>query len=331
MAIGIGRRQFISALGGAVAWPLAARAQQSGLPVIGFLSSRTPTGTEFLVAAFRKGLAEANFVEGRSVAIEYRWAENHYDRLPALAVELVHFPVAVIVATGGESSALAAKSATTTIPIVFNSNDDPVKLGLVESMNRPGGNITGVSLLTTAGVIGKRFYMLHQLVPKADLYGLLVNGQSVNAEGDTKEVLAVARAIGQQIVVESVGPDRDLDAAFSNFVQHRIGALLVQSDPLFDNQRDRVVALAARNAVPAIYGRREMATAGGLMSYGSNLADAYRQQGVYAGRILKGEKPADLPVVQPTAFDLVINLKTAKALGLEVPAQLLALADEVIE
>jgi putative ABC transport system substrate-binding protein len=328
----IPRRDFITLVGSvSLAWPVAAHAQQPAMPVIGFLSSRSPRGSEFLVSAFRKGLDEAGYVDGQNVTIEYRWAENHYDQLPALAENLVRRQVSVIVATGGELPAIAAKAATKTIPIVFNSNDDPVRLGLVASLNRPGGNLTGVNLLTTAAVMGKRLEMLHQLVPKAELFGLLVNAKSVNAEADTRVARAAAQMIGLQLVVDSVGPDRDLDTAYASLVQQRIGGLLVQSDPLFDNQRDRLAALAARYAVPAIYGRREMAAAGGLISYGSNLADAYRQQGVYVGRILKGEKPADLPVVQPTAFELVINLKAAKALGLDVPAQLIALADEVIE
>jgi putative tryptophan/tyrosine transport system substrate-binding protein len=329
------RREFITLLGGAVAssayWPPAARAQQPTMPVVGFLGIGYLAPLKSLVSAFRKGLEEAGYIEGQNVTIEYRWAEYHYDRLPALAEDLARRQVAVIVATGGEVSALAAKSATTTIPVVFNSNDDPVRLGLVASLNRPGGNLTGVSLLTTASVVGKRLELLHALVPKAGLLGLLVNAKSPSAETDTREAQAATQVTGQQLVADHVGPDRDLDTAYAALVLQRIGTMIIQSDPLFTNQRDALVALAARNRMPTMYGRREIAVAGGLISYGSDLADAYRQQGVYAGRILKGEKPADLPVVQPTKFELVINLKTAKALGLEVPDRLLAIADEVIE
>jgi putative ABC transport system substrate-binding protein len=301
------------------------------MPVIGFLGIGFLATLRPLVSAFRKGLGDVGYVESQNVTVDYRWAEYHYDRLPALAADLVREQVAVIVSSGGEVAALAAKEATTTIPIVFNSNADPVKLGLVVSLNRPGGNLTGVSLLTTAPVIGKRLEYLHTLVPNSGLFGLLVNANSPNAEFDTKEAQAAARVTGQQLIIDHVGTDRDLDTAYAALVQQKIGAIIVQSDPLFTNQRDALVALATRYRVPAIYGRREIAVAGGLISYGSDLADAYRQQGAYAGRILKGEKPADLPVVQPTTFELVINLKTAKTFGLEVPPNLLALADEVIE
>jgi putative ABC transport system substrate-binding protein len=328
----VNRREFITLLGGAAAaWPLAARAQQPAMPVIGFLGIGNIATLPTLVSAFRRGLEDTGYVEGRNVTIEFRGAEYHYERLPGLAEDLVRRQVAVIVASGGELSALAAKAATTTIPIVFNSNSDPVRLGLVASLNRPGGNLTGVSLLTTAPVVGKRLEMLHELLPKAELFGLLLNARSVNSEAETKEAHAAVQVTGQQLVVDSVGAEPDFDAAFTAFVRQRIGGLVVQSDPLFTNQVDALVGLAARHRIPAIYGRREIAAAGGLISYGSDLADAYRQQGRYAGRILKGEKPADLPVVQPTKFELVINLKTAKALGLDVPDRLLALADEVIE
>jgi ABC-type uncharacterized transport system substrate-binding protein len=325
------RRAFISLLGGAVAWPLAARAQRPATPVIGFLALGAPAGLQILISAFRKGLGEADFIEGQNVAIEYRFAENQYDRLPALADDLVRRQVKVIIASGGEFSALAAKAATTTIPIVFNSNGDPVRWGLVASLNRPGGNLTGVSLLTTAPVVGKRIELLHALLPTAVPFGLLVNAQSVNAEAERREAQAAAQVTGHKLFVDSVGPERNLDATYAALVGQRISGLIVQSDPLFINQRDHLVALAARYGVPAIYGRREYAADGGLISYGSNLADGYRQQGVYAGRILKGEKPENLPVVQPTKFELVINLKTAKVLALDVPDRLLALADEVIE
>jgi putative tryptophan/tyrosine transport system substrate-binding protein len=258
----------------------------------------------------------------------HSWAENQYDRLPALAEDLVRRQVAVIVASGGEATALAAKSATTTIPIVFNSNGDPVRLGLVVSLNRPGRNMTGVSLLTTAEVVGKRLELLHTFLPKAELLGLLVNAKSINAEAETRQAQTAAQVTGQRVVVNSVGPEGDLEGAYADLVRQRIGGLIVQSDPLFFNLRNQLVALAMRHAVPVIYGRREIVAAGGLIGYGSDLADGYRQQGVYAGRIIKGEKPADLPVIQPTKFELVINLKTAKALGLDVPDRLLALADE---
>ncbi len=326
------RRAFIRLLGSAAAaWPLAVRAQQSMMPVVGFLGIGYLAPLRPLVSAFRKGLGDTGYVEGQNVTIDYRWAEYHYERLPDLAADLVRAQVAVIVATGGEVAALAAKKATTTIPIVFNSNADPVQVGLVASLNRPGGNLTGVSLLTTAPVIGKRIEYLHTLVPKSGLFGLLINANSPNAEFDTKEAQKAAQVTGQQLVIDHIGVDRDLDTAFAALAQQKIDAIIVQSDPLFTNQRDVLVALAARYRMPAIYGRREIAVAGGLISYGSDLADAYRQQGAYAGRILKGEKPSDLPVMQPTTFELVINLKTATALGLEVPPNLLAIADEVIE
>jgi putative ABC transport system substrate-binding protein len=332
MAIKIARRNFIATLVGAAAWPLAANAQQPlAMPVIGFLGIGYLATLRPLVSAFRKGLGDVGYVESQNVKVEYRWAEYHYDRLPALAADLVREHVAVIVSSGGEVAALAAQKETTTIPIVFNSNADPVQLGLVASLNRPGGNLTGVSLLTTAPVIGKRIKYLHALISKSGLFGLLVNASSPNAEFDTKEAQAAAQVMGQKLVVDHVAADRDLDTAYAALVQQKIDAIIIQSDPLFTNQRDTLVALAARYRIPAIYGRREIAVAGGLISYGSDLADAYRQQGAYAGRILKGEKPADLPVVQPTTFELVINLKTAKTFGLEVPANLLALADEVIE
>jgi putative ABC transport system substrate-binding protein len=326
------RRDFISLIGSpAIAWPLAARAQQSSTPVIGFLSLYQPANASPLIAAFHKGLAAAGYVDGQNVAVEYRWAEDQYERLSALAGDLARRQVAVIVASGGEASALAAQSATTTIPVVFSTNGDPVRLGLVASLNRPGGNMTGVSLLTNAEMLGKRLELLHMLRPNAATLGLLINARSVNAESEALGVQAAAQAIGQQLVVDSVGSDDDLDRAYAELVQGRIEGLLVQSDPLFFNLRNQIVTLAARHALPAIFGRREYVAAGGLISYGSDITDAYRQQGVYAGRILKGEKPSDLPVVQPTKFELVINLKTARALGLELPPTLLALADEVIE
>jgi putative tryptophan/tyrosine transport system substrate-binding protein len=325
------RRDFITLVGGTASWSLAAQAQQPAPPVVGFLSLYHPSNARPLLEAFRKGLAEAGFVEGRNIAVEYRWAEDHYERLPALAADLVRHQVAVLVASGGEASALAAKSATATIPIVFSSNADPVQAGLVASLNRPGGNLTGVSLLTTAEMLGKRLGLLRMLLPKAAVLGLLVHARSINVESETRAARSAAQAIGQHIIVERVGTDDDLERAYRQLAQPQIEGLLVQSDPLFFSLRNQLVALAAHYSLPAIFGRREYVTAGGLISYGSDIADGYRQQGVYAGRILKGEKPADLPVVQPTKFDLVVNLNTAKALSIDVPAQLLALTDEVVE
>jgi putative ABC transport system substrate-binding protein len=318
--------------GGVVAIaPFAARAKQPARPVIGFLSLYQPSNAQPLVAAFRNGLGEAGYVEGQNVAVEYRWAEDHYDRLPTLAEDLARRQVAVIVASGGEASALAAKSVTATIPIVFSSNGDPIRLGLVASLNRPGRNMTGVSLLTTAEMLGKRLELLHMLLPKVEVLGLLINARSINADPETRGAQAAARAIGQQVIVDSVDSDDDLDRAYAELARRRIGGLLIQSDPLFFNLRNQLVALAARHSLPAIFGRREYVAAGGLISYGSDITDGYRQQGVYAGPILKGEKPADLPVAQPTKFELVINVKTAKGLGIDIPDRLLALADELID
>jgi putative tryptophan/tyrosine transport system substrate-binding protein len=325
------RREFITLLGGAaVGLPLAARAQQPAMPVIGYLSSRSPDDTRHLLAAFLRGLNEAGYVEGQNVTIEYRWALGKYDRLPALAAELVRRPVAVLTTTGGEPAALAAKAATSTIPIVFLMGSDPVSAGLVGSFNRPGGNATGINILTdTLGA--KRFGLLRELVPQAATIGVLLNPKFQTADSQLRDLQQAAAAIGLQIHVLRASTDSELDAAFETVTQQRIAALAVTADPFFDTRRDKLVALAARHAVPTIYQFREFVAAGGLMSYGVDSLDNYRQAGVYTGRILKGANPADLPVMQPTKFEFVINLKAAKALGLDVPPGLSSMADEVIE
>jgi putative tryptophan/tyrosine transport system substrate-binding protein len=332
MVVDIGRRQFMILLGGAAAaWPLAVRAQQTEMPVVGFLSSRSPDESKHLVAAFRAGLQTGGgYVEGQNVTIEYRWAEGQYGRLPELAIDLVRLGVVVLVATGGEPSALAAKAATSTIPIVFSIGGDPVKFGLVASLGRPGGNTTGVSLLTTAPE-GKRLGLLKELAPGAGVFGVLINPNSPAAEAQVRALQEAASAIGRQIQIANAGSDPELAAAFATLVQQRATALLVTADPFFDTRRDRIVALAGRFKLPAIYQFRDYAVAGGLMSYGINITDGYRQVGVYTGQILKGAKPADLPVQQPTKFELVINLKTANTLGVKISDNLLSIADEVIE
>jgi putative tryptophan/tyrosine transport system substrate-binding protein len=311
-----------------VAWPLAVHAQQ--VPVVGFLATTSPAPFAHLVAGFRRGLQEAGFLEGRNVAIEYRWAEGRYDQVPALAADLVQRQVAVIVTTGGETSAVAAKAATKTIPIVFNTGTDPVRLGLVTSLARPGGNATGVNIFTTE-LAEKRLGLLHDLIPAASTIAVLLNPNFAPAVVNLQESEVAARAAGRTVVAFHASRDDEIETAFARIVQMRPGALLVGSDPFFNSRREQIVALAARHAIPAIYEWREFAQAGGLMSYGTSLIEAYRQQGVYAGRILKGEKPADLPVVQLSKFELIINLITAKTLGLTFPPGLLAISDEVIE
>jgi putative ABC transport system substrate-binding protein len=325
-----GRRDFISLIGGAAASPLAARAQQSAVPVIGFLGSASPGPFAQFLSAFKLGLMEAGYVEGTNVLIEYRWAEDQYDQLPTLAADLIRRRVVMVVA-GGNAAVLAAKVATTTIPILFTTGSDPVQLGFVASLARPGGNMTGATVL--AAELGpKRLELLHELVPTADVVGLLVNPTNPTiAEPTTREVQAAARTLGLQIQVLHASTETGFDAVFATLVQLRAGGLVIGGDNLFNGRSERLGALALRNAIPTIYQFHDFAAAGGLISYGGSLAAAYRQVGIYAARILKGEKPADLPVQQSSRVELIINLKTAKALGLTVPLSLLGRADEVIE
>jgi putative tryptophan/tyrosine transport system substrate-binding protein len=325
------RREFITLLGSAAAaWPLAARAQQSAMPVIGFLHSGSANTFASELAAFRQGLKDGAYVEGQNVTIEYRWSDGRFERLPDLAADLVRRNVSVIAATGGHVSTLAAKAATATIPIVFTSGSDPVKAGFVASMSRPGGNITGSSFFV-ADLGPKTLGLLHELVPKATMVALLVNPKSPEAEHQPAELQRAARALGLEVEILTASSAQEIDQAFVVLTERRAGALVVGADPFFYHRLDQLAALALRHGIPATFPLREFPAAGGLMSYGTSITDAYRQAGIYAARILNGAKPADLPVTQSTRFELVINLKTAKALGLDVPLQLQQLADEVIE
>jgi putative ABC transport system substrate-binding protein len=324
------RREFIALLGGAAAWPLAARAQQPAMPVIGFLDPKSASASAHFVSAFRQGLKEGGYVEGQNIAIEFRWAAGRNDQLPAMAADLARRQVAVIAAIS-PSAALAAKSATTAIPIVFQSGSDPVEMGLVASLNRPGGTITGISRLATE-LVPKLLELLHEAAPNADNIAFLMNPASVNAEVKTRDAQAAAHSLGlKQLLILPAGTSTEIDSALATMAERRANALLIGQDVFFNNQVEQLAALALRNKVPAIYSLREFAAAGGLMSYGASLADQYRLVGVYVGRILKGEKPANLPVQQATKVELIINLKTANALSLSVPVPLLGRADEVLE
>jgi putative ABC transport system substrate-binding protein len=326
----VNRREFIAIVGGAaLARPLVARAQQPAMPVIGFMNAGTPKEDEHLRAAFQQGVNETGYIEGQNVTIEYHWAEGHADRLPGLAADLVRRRVSVIAATG-TPAALAAKDATATIPIVFETAGDPIKLGLVASLNRPGGNVTGMTQLSSE-LVAKRLGILHDLIPTATTIGLLVNPTDPRAETQTGEMQEAAHALGLQIHVLNASTEGEINTVFAILSQLRLGALLVVTSNLFSRRREQFVTLAARQGVPAIYQYREYVAAGGLISYGTSITDAYRQAGIYTGRILKGEKPDDLPVLRPTKFELVINLKTTKTLGLTIPSGVLAIADEVIE
>jgi ABC-type uncharacterized transport system substrate-binding protein len=327
----LSRREVITLLGSAVAaWPLAARAQQPAIPVIGFMHSASPGPFATYIAAFRDGLGQMGYVEGRNIIIEYRWAEGQTERLPDLAAELVRRPVAVLVAAGGSLSALTAKRATSTIPVVFPGADDAVKLGLVESLNRPGGNVTGVSIFN-AVLAAKRLELLRELASKPISTAFLVNSKHPTAKSQIRDLEEAAQGIGQKVMILRASSAPEIEEAFATLLRERIDALVIGADPFFQNSRDQLVDLAARHRVLAIYLNREFPVVGGLVSYGVHFPENYRQAGLYAGRILKGEKPADLPVIQPTKFELIINLNTAKALGIVIPPTLLARADEVIE
>jgi putative ABC transport system substrate-binding protein len=323
------RRELIRILGGTAVWPLVARAQQA-IPVIGFMSGRAPETDTHIVAAFREGLGEQGFVEGQNLAIEFRWARGEYGRLPALAAELVALRVAVLAALGGDLSGAAAKRATSTIPIVFGSGGDPVQTGLVESFGRPGGNATGYTFLTNQ-MESKRVGLLHELLPSVGLVGALVNPNFAPAARQSQQIEDAARTVGLQVFVANAGNDAELDEALASLVQRRVGALVIAADPYFDTRREKIVAFSAQARLPAIYHFREFAVAGGLISYGPRTTEMYQHAGAYVGRILHGAKPADLPVLQPTKFELVINLKTANTLNLTVPNSIQLLADEVIE
>jgi putative ABC transport system substrate-binding protein len=325
--LGIKRRDFILILGSAAAWPAAARGQQPAMPVIGFLSAGYPSAP--MVAGFRQGLGETGFVEGRNISIEYRWAEGQFERIPTLAADLVQRQVAAIF-TGGPPTVRALKTLTTTIPVVFSMGEDPVKEGLVANLNRPGGNITGFSYFANL-LFAKKLGLLHECVPKDAAFGLLVNPENPNAEPDTKDAQIAADALGRRLHVFKAKTEREFGPAFEDMGRLRVGGLCVNIDLLFFDRREQIIAIAERRSIPAIYDRRDFPVEGGLMSYGASQADSWRQGGIYVGRILKGEKPADLPVQQSTKFDLVINLKTAKALRLDIPPGILAIADEVIE
>jgi putative ABC transport system substrate-binding protein len=324
------RREFITLISGAAAWPVVARAQQSAMPVVGYLSSRSASDSANIVTAFRLGLNEVGYVEGQNIAFEFRFAEGHTDRLSTLAAELVSRQVSVLVATGGTSSVIAAKAATATIPIVFVMGGDPVKLKVVASLARPGGNITGVTFLAN-GLAAKEVQLLHELVPKADLIGFLVNPNDPNSSPDVEQAQEAADTLQQKLLIVKASTESDIELVFSTLAQQKAGALFVDVEPFLSMQTPRILALAARLKLPTVSSVEGFAAAGGLMNYGTSIVDANRQLGVYTGKVLKGTKPADLPVMQPTKFKLVINLKTASALGVTIPASLLTAADEVIE
>jgi putative ABC transport system substrate-binding protein len=324
------RREFIALLGGVTMWPKGTQAQQPAIPIIGFMNGRSPEDAAHLSAAFREGLREGGFVEGQNIVIEYRWALGEYDRLPAQAADLLNRRVAVLVGAGGDVSAIAAKQASATTPVVFGMGGDPVKAGLVKSFNRPGGNATGFTLLTNE-MEPKRLGMLHDLVPSAVVIGVLINPNFPPAAMQLQDLEEAAKKISQRLFVAKASTDSELSAAFTSLMEQRIGALLVAADPYFDTRRDRIISFAAQHRLPAMYQFREFAVSGGLISYGPNVTDLYRQAGIYTARILKGTQPADLPVLQPTKFEFVVNLKTAKTLGLVIPAGLISFADEVIE